>query len=106
MGEGLHLCVHVSMCVYKGVNLGKDGWEKKGEARAREEDVGINSSPFIEFIRRAKKGLCFFFFLLLLIACGDLVFKHNYCIKYRVPFDLHVIAAFSKCQLFRWGGKI
>lgn len=50
------------MCVYKGVNLGKEGREKKGEARAAEEGVGINSSPFIEFKRRAKKGLCFFFF--------------------------------------------
>lgn len=27
---GLHLCVHVSMCVYKGVNLGKAGWEEMG----------------------------------------------------------------------------
>lgn len=54
---GLHLCVHVSMCVYKGVNLGKAGWEERG-ARAREEGVGINSSPFIESNRRPKKAIC------------------------------------------------
>lgn len=61
-GVGGYICACMCMCVYKGVNLGKEGREKKGEARAAEEGVGINSSPFIEFKRRAKKGLCFFFF--------------------------------------------
>lgn len=95
------------MCVYKGVNSGKEGQEKKGEARAAEEG-GYKFKSFHRIQKKSKKRAMFFLFLLLLllIACGDFVFKHNYCIKYRVPFDLHVIAAFLKCQLIRWVGKI
>lgn len=52
---GLQLCVHVSMCVYKGVNLGGVGGGELGAG-----GVGINSSPFIESNRRPNRPCAFF----------------------------------------------
>lgn len=47
---------------------------RKGGARAREEGVDINSSPFIESNRRPKKAICIFFSLFF-IACSDFLFN-------------------------------
>lgn len=48
---------------------------RKGGARAREEGVGINSSPFIVSNRRPKKAICIIFFSLFFIACSDFFFN-------------------------------
>lgn len=60
---GLHLCVHVCLCVYKGVNLGKVGWEEGVRRRCGDK--------FISFHRLQKKTKIGHVHFFVHIACND-----------------------------------
>lgn len=79
---GLHLCVHVS--VYGGIKWGTLRWGRSHGYKVLSENQTEDQKRPCVFLSFIVHSLKHFFKL--------------YCIKYRVPFDLHVITAFLKCH--------